>query len=171
MTEFTIDVPARPEKELREYTVRIFEKWDGDLGVSLPLPDYSIRLEVEEGWIKGKGRVAADAISIVTFISGSKEISWAVRKAGSLLVAEAAAPYAEPNPKLLSRQTTGRIGELERLIARVQSGQLDRREAAILAEALFAHDEEEPGLEDLEVRCLILWLGKDAHQRSSCYLA
>lgn len=161
LTEFTLDVPALPEIELRAYSLRLFDIWDQHLEDRLPLPDYALHLELEEGSLKGRGRVAAAAIALVTavstgggFISGVKEIVWVVKEAGTLLAREAAVPYGNANPQVKVRRGAGKLGEIERLIQRVQNGQLDRHEAAILARAVFAEEQDEPGMEELRVAAL-----------------
>ena len=156
LTEFTLDVPALPARELREYTSRLFDLWEAQLSQNLSLPDYALRLEVVEGSLKGRARISAAALGIFAvvtaaggFISGVKELRWAVQKAGTLLAREAAAPYVNSQSSISVRRGTGRLGELERIIGRVQNGQLDRREAAILVQSLFDDGDEEPGLEEL----------------------
>lgn len=154
LTEFTLDVPIMPAKALEAYSSRVFDRWESRLAADVPLPDYSLHLEIVEGSLKGKGRIWVATAKFVAAVSVSgglisavKEISWAVRSGGTYLAQVAAEPYADVEPHLRVKRSTAKLGEIERLITRVQSGQLERGEAAILAQALF--EEDEPGAAEL----------------------
>ena len=57
-TDFYIAVPSMPRREFEKYSTSLFDEWDEYAARILALPDYSLVLEVEEGSIKGSGKIA-----------------------------------------------------------------------------------------------------------------
>ncbi|MDA1343325.1 MAG: hypothetical protein O2966_05565 [Proteobacteria bacterium] len=55
---FLIKVPSLPEDEFERYSTKLFDEWDRVVEQTLDLPDYSLSLEIEEGSIKGRGKIA-----------------------------------------------------------------------------------------------------------------
>ena len=55
---FLIKVPSLPEDEFERYSTKLFDEWDRVVEQALDLPDYSLSLEIEEGSIKGRGKIA-----------------------------------------------------------------------------------------------------------------
>jgi hypothetical protein len=78
---FHFDIPAPPENILVDYAQTIFDNLDAAAANLLPVPDYSLYVAVEEGSLKGGGKVAI--LASVTSASGTTETS--VRASGRLL--------------------------------------------------------------------------------------
>ena len=57
-TAFVIETTALPRRRLERYSTQLFDKWDHYISSIVAVPDYSIALEIEEGSIKGKGKIA-----------------------------------------------------------------------------------------------------------------
>ena len=57
-TEFLIAVRSLAKDDFEVYSSQLFDTWDEYIQQSLKVPDYSISLEIEEGSIKGKGKIA-----------------------------------------------------------------------------------------------------------------
>jgi len=58
---FNLDTPAPPEDDLIAYARRVFDKMDAAAEKLLSFEDYSLYLAVEEGSVKGFGKVAVYA--------------------------------------------------------------------------------------------------------------
>jgi len=58
-TDFFIGVPCMPRNEFEMYSTRLFDEWEAQVDKTLTLSDYSIALELEEGSVKGVGKIAA----------------------------------------------------------------------------------------------------------------
>jgi len=61
---FNFDAPAPPEDQLISYAKRIFQEMDSAVEQYLHFDDYSLYLSVEEGSIKGVGKVALFAYAL-----------------------------------------------------------------------------------------------------------
>lgn len=61
---FNFDAPAPPEDHLIAYARRVFQEMDSAVEQHLSLEDYSLYLSVEEGSIKGIGKVALGAYAL-----------------------------------------------------------------------------------------------------------
>ena len=57
-TEFLIAVRSLAKDDFEIYSSNLFDIWDEYIEKSLKVTDYSISLEIEEGSIKGKGKIA-----------------------------------------------------------------------------------------------------------------
>ena len=143
--DFSIGVGPLGERLLRRRAREMFDAWDSELGSTLPLPDYALYFELEEGSLNGKGKVAAGAFAVYiaigqfgSFVSGVKEINHYARAGGSILLAEARhlVPPGQ-NAEMRSRRGTGQLGQLERLFQRVYNHELAPMEAAEAARELF----------------------------------
>jgi hypothetical protein len=92
-TDFVIRVPSLKRNEFKQYSSTLFDTWDGYIADSLKLTDYSISLSVEEGSIKGIGRIAAPLVVLYfgigeygDFISGLQTIRGQACYLGNKLV-------------------------------------------------------------------------------------
>lgn len=149
-TSFYLDAPVMTRDEFEKYSTRLFEQWDERLSADLKLPDYSLVLEIEEGSVDGLatvGVVAAAFVAGVTayggFISGLETIGRQVRAAGDYLADRAADPFVRLNLKPRVRRRSGKLGQLQRLLARVQRRELDAEAALREAEGFLAEDAAE----------------------------
>src|SRR5687767_14650299 len=78
---FNLSAPYLSEAELESYAETLFEIFDRAASLTLPLPDYGLALAVEEGSLKGKGRILATGAALYfgigqfgSFVQGLREI-------------------------------------------------------------------------------------------------
>lgn len=147
ITEFHIDVPALPKKEFQEYTTNLFDIWDSYVEKSLNINDYSVELYVEEGSIKGMGKVGA-ALGVIyagicgygSFIQGLDIIHGQVKSVSDYLAAHASSGFkAEGHPTKI-RKHGGALSQLQRLFIRVQRQEISVEQAMIEADRLLGEE-------------------------------
>ena len=63
-TNFYFSLPNVFEEELEKYSENLFDSWASTIDDTLAIEDFSISLEIEEGSVKGKGRILATAAAI-----------------------------------------------------------------------------------------------------------
>ena len=146
-TDFYIAVPSMPRQEFETYSTRLFDEWDEYVEKTLTLQDYSLVLEVEEGSVKGVGRIAA-LLGVVyfgignygSFISGVQTIREQISTAGDFLAKRAALPFESSGAKPKVRKHGGSLARLQRLFHKVQRGEMTADQAMSEAEALLGDD-------------------------------
>ncbi|MDE1943419.1 MAG: hypothetical protein KGI47_09780 [Betaproteobacteria bacterium] len=101
-TDFYIDVPSMAKNEFEKYSVRLFDEWEEFIKTGLMLPDYRLALEVEEGSVKGVGRIAVALYALYlgignygSFISGLQTIHDQVNAVGDYLANQAVVPFGQ----------------------------------------------------------------------------
>jgi len=146
-TDFFIGVPSMPRSEFREYSTRLFDEWEDYVSRNLKLPDYSLALEVEEGSVKGLGKIGAvlgtlylGIVNYGGFIQGIQTIRSQVSSAGDYLVEQAGSPFKASSSETKVRKRSGSLGQLQRLFAKVQRREMTTEEAMQEAEALFGDE-------------------------------
>jgi hypothetical protein len=146
-TEFIFSVPSLPRTEFEEYSGRLFDLWERYVDGEFSLPDYSLALELEEGSIKGWGKVGATAAALYigvcnygSFIQAIQTISHQVTFVGEYLAGEAQRSLGSNTPKPTLRRRTGALGQLQRLFVKVRTRELTVDEAMNEAEKLIGDD-------------------------------
>ena len=146
-TDFFIGVPSMPRSEFRKYSTRLFDEWEDHVSRTLELPDYSLALEVEEGSVKGAGRIAVVLGTLYLgignygdFIQGIQTIRSQVSSVGDYLAERAAGPFKTSGCETKVRKRSGSLGQLQRLFAKVQRREMTTEEAMLEAEALFGDE-------------------------------
>ncbi|MEJ7138604.1 hypothetical protein [Amphibiibacter pelophylacis] len=146
-TDFYFVVPSLSKRRLEKYTLQLFDRWEQSVERSLLLPDYSLLLEVEEGSIKGKGRIAAGLAAVYvdvsgygSFIQGLQIIRDQVNTVSDAL-AETAEKQIWPSRSAARTRKRGEtLGSLQRLFFKVQRGDITPEEATREAELLIGED-------------------------------
>jgi hypothetical protein len=145
--KFLIRIPTLSEEQLDAYSTDLFDSWERYLEKHVSIPDYSLYLEVEEGSVKGIGKIAAGLSALYLgigqydgFVSGVNTISAQVQASSEFLIKNAVEPFIEQTPNHKCRKSSGQLGKLERLLRRVQSGALTAEDAAAKAEEIFSED-------------------------------
>ena len=146
-TEFLIAVRSLAKDDFEIYSSRLFDTWDGYIEKSLRVPDYSIILEIEEGSIKGKGRIAVAVGALYLgigsygdFISGLQTIRGQVAYVSNKLVESAVSPFEGGNVQTTYRNSGGALSHLHRLFQKVQKGELTADQAMIEAERILGDE-------------------------------
>jgi hypothetical protein len=149
---FYLDAPDLDDQALRDYATALFVDFDSAAAELLPLSDYGIHLDVEEGSIKGKGAIFATATALYLgighfgdFVQGVQEISRISKAVVGRLI--------EVAPRKLNHQRSGltwkrsdsaKLGQLERLFYDVKLGTLDPSEATQRAVDILSEEDEIP---------------------------
>ena len=144
ITAFYIDTPGLPRRRLERYSTHLFDKWDFYISNVVSIPDYSVALEVEEGSINGKGKIAVAIGALYigignygSFISGLQTIRDQVVAASNYLADQANSKF---DADMTVKRKGGIATQLHRLFTKVQSGQLTAAEAMFEAEKLIGAD-------------------------------
>ncbi len=156
---FQIDVEPLGQKALRDYGTALFKKLDREVLDSLPIPDYGLELEVEEGSLKGRSRILAAATVVYfgigqfgSFVQGVREIRTGASYAMSWLTTNAALSLANGRQRIRSTSRNGGdIARLEGLFMAVQARELTPEEALERALPLFGLPDERPPRLDMAV--------------------
>lgn len=146
-TDFYFALPHLSKRQLEKYSLHLFDRWEQSVEHGLLIPDYSLSLEVEEGSIKGKGKIAAGLAAIYvgvssygSFISGLQIIREQVGTVSDLL-AEAAEERFWPNLGAVKvRKRSETLGSLQRLFVKVQRGDITPEQATKEAELLIGEE-------------------------------
>jgi hypothetical protein len=148
-TDFFIDVPSLPRPDFEEYSTQLFDEWVAHVDRTLELPDYSLSLEIEEGSIKGKGKVVLLLGALYVgignygdFISGLQTIRDQVSKVGDFLAEQATKPFELHGHETKVRKRGGTLGQLQRLFNKVQNREITSEEAMREAELLLGEEVE-----------------------------
>lgn len=130
-TSFYIKAPAFEKLDFAHYSTQLFDEWDSYVATHLDFPDYAVTLVVEEGSIKGLGKIAVTAGALYIaignyggFISGVQTIREQASYVTNALFDQAKQRFGCGNARGNSKQSGGEIYYLRNLFERVQRGQL-----------------------------------------------
>lgn len=133
---FIFDTPAPPEEDLIAYARRIFDKMDAAAEEFLLLDDYSLYLSVEEGSIKGFGKVGVWVGGLYLaigayggFIQGVETIKHQASAVARAVVSAASSDEMVHVPKGRTRVDAGAASQLEGLFVKVRDRQIGPKEA------------------------------------------
>jgi len=135
-TSFYIKAPAFKRQEFEHYSTDLFDEWDKYVETNLYLPDYSLTLVIEEGSIKGGGKIAATAAALYfaignygDFVSGLHTIREQASYVTNALFDQAKQSFGCTSTRGNSKRSGGEIFYLENLFERVQSGAMTPEQA------------------------------------------
>jgi len=130
-TSFDISVPSLPADEFEFYSTNLFDVWEKEIKKAMSFGDYAISLEVEEGSIKGKGKIAVAAGVLYfgignygDFIGGLEAIYSQVTYIGEQLFQSAKSPVGGNSVRATKRTNAGAVSTMRRLFEGVRSGSL-----------------------------------------------
>jgi hypothetical protein len=128
-TSFYIKAPAFRRQEFENYSTDLFDEWDKYVETNLNLPDYALTLVIEEGSIKGGGKIAATAAALYfaiggygDFVSGLNTIRDQASYVTNALFDQAKRSFGCGSARGNSKKTGGEIFHLENLFEKVQRG-------------------------------------------------
>lgn len=146
-TDFFIGAPSMPRDELKKYSTKLFDEWEGYISRTLELPDYSLSLEVEEGSVKGAGKIVAVLGALYVgigqysdFVQGLQTIRSQVSSVGDYLAEQAGVPFKASGCETKVRKRSGSLGHLQRLFVKVQRREMTTEQAMLEAETLFGDE-------------------------------
>lgn len=149
-SSFFIEIPALPRDEFEEYSSNLFDYWADYVDLHLSVPDFSLALEVEEGSIRGKGKILiylgalyGGIATYGSFVSGLSTIYDQVRYVSDYLGKKAIHTLDETNATLKSRRTISRLGKLKNLFTRVESGEITAQQAYFEAQRILGDSSDE----------------------------
>lgn len=143
-TDFYIAVPSLSKRKLEKYSMHLFDRWERNIEQKLLIPDYSLALQVEEGSIKGSGKIAALLGALYlgignygSFISGLQTIREQASAVGDFLAEAAEEQLGYRSSTTRVRKRSGTLGSLQRLFVKVQRGEMTPEQAMKEAEVLL----------------------------------
>ena len=149
-TNFLIKVPSLPEDEFERYSTKLFDEWDRVVEQTLDLPDYSLSLEIEEGSIKGRGKIAVALGALYfgignygDFISGLETLRRQVSYVNDALFESAKSSIDCSNLNGTMKKNGGALSRLHRLFNNVQRGIITVDEAMTEAKSMFGEEGDE----------------------------
>lgn len=135
-TSFFIKSPTFDKGAFEYHSSELFDKWDAQVDAYLQLPDYALTLVLEEGSIKGKGKIAAYAAAFYfgigaygDFMSGLGTVREQASYVSDVLFEQAKNQFACSAERGNTKRTGGEIIYLQHLFERVQGGALTPEQA------------------------------------------
>jgi len=148
-TDFYIKAASMPPADFEAYSSRLFDEWEARVSQELPLEDYALLLEVEEGSVRGSGKIKATAKAVFYAICGYGSVVQGLQylrdhasAAGDHLSAfahKSASPHAPPP---IVKRKSGAIGQLQRLFVKVQQREISVEDAVGEASIILGEDAE-----------------------------
>ena len=146
-TSFYIQIPSLPSRELESFSTSLFDTWEGDVERALDLNDYALSLRIEEGSVKGLGKIATALGALYigigqygSFVNGLQVIRSQVQTATTALTDNALSRLPEPSEAPKIRRSGAVLAKLHTLFHKVQRGQLSADDAMRKASALLGDD-------------------------------
>lgn len=128
-TSFFIKSPDFDKGAFEHHSSELFDEWERHVESYLLLPDYALTLVLEEGSIKGKGKIAAGIAALYLgigtygdFVSGLRTIHEQASYVTNVLFNQAKNHFACGSERGNTRRSGGEIVYLQRLFERVQVG-------------------------------------------------
>ncbi|MGH8061517.1 MAG: hypothetical protein ACREO7_05830 [Pseudoxanthomonas sp.] len=135
-TSFFIKSPTFNKGAFEHHSSELFDEWEAHVESYLQLPDYALTLVLEEGSIKGKGKIAAGAAALYfgigaygDFVSGLRTIHEQASYVTNVLFDQAKNHFSCDNERGNTRRSGGEIVYLQRLFERVQFGSISPEQA------------------------------------------
>jgi hypothetical protein len=148
-TSFLINVQSLSEEDFERYSSNLFDEWEKSIEQTLILPDYSISLEIEEGSINGKGKIAIALGALYLgignygdFISGLETIRDQASYVGNALFERAKSPFGCSSVNAKVRRNGGALSLIHRLFEKVQRGVLTADEAMLQVRTMLGEEGE-----------------------------
>lgn len=130
-TSFYIKSPVFDRAAFEHHSSELFDEWEIQVEAHLLLPDYALSLVLEEGSIKGRGKVAAYATAVYLgigaygdFMSGLGTVRDQATYISNVLFEHAKSEFSCSSERGNTKRTGGEIIYLQRLFERVQQGAL-----------------------------------------------
>ena len=135
-TSFDIRVPSLPRDQFESYSTNLFDVWEREVAGAISFDDYAISLEVEEGSITGRGKIAVAAGVLYfgignygDFIGGLETIYGQVTYVGERLFQAAKFPVGGNSASASKRTSAGAISSMRYFFEGVRNGSLTVDEA------------------------------------------
>lgn len=130
-TSFYIKSPTFDRAAFEYHSSELFDEWEAQVEAHLLLPDYALTLVLEEGSIKGLGKIGAYAAAFYfgignygDFMSGLGTVRDQAVYVSNILFAQTKSVFSCRSERGNTKRTDGEIIYLQRLFERVQAGSL-----------------------------------------------
>jgi hypothetical protein len=130
-SSFYIKAPDFNKADFEMYSSELFDEWERNVEGIINLSDYSLSLVVEEGSIKGRGKVAATLAVLYfgigkygDFVSGLKTMQEQAAYVTNALFSEAKSAFQCDGAAGHARRNLDALSYLRNLFNRVQRGEL-----------------------------------------------
>lgn len=144
--DFYMKAAKLSSADFESYTSRLFDEWEARVSQELPLEDYALILEVEEGSIRGSGKIKATGKALFyvvcgygSLIQGLQYLRDHASAAGSFLSESAQRSASSPSPPIVKKKSEA-IGQLQRLFVKVQRREMSVEEAIQEAGVILGDD-------------------------------
>jgi hypothetical protein len=131
-TDFVLAIPSIPEHELSQLSLSLFDLWEKRIEIAVPVPDYSLFLEVENGSIKGSGKILSAVQTTVQavvliggFASGIEYINMSLRFAHRELPSLAGQVFGAPSTNITFKSSKSDINYICNIFESVRKRKLD----------------------------------------------
>ncbi|HDS1094926.1 MULTISPECIES: hypothetical protein [Stenotrophomonas] len=148
-TSFYLKAPLFDKSEFELYSTQLFDEWESYVDTHLNLPDYSVSLVVEEGSIKGLGKIAATVGALYIgignyggFVSGVQTIREQATYVANALFDQAKQSFGCKSSLGNSKHRGGEVYYLKGLFDRVQVGQISSDQAVAELRDRWGQDAE-----------------------------
>ncbi|MCA1807473.1 MAG: hypothetical protein LC687_06475 [Actinobacteria bacterium] len=159
-TTFELDAPRQGETALRAYALNLFGGYERQVSTTLPLLDYGLELDIEEGSLRGNARTWATAATLVGVVTcygdirqGVRELRNDARVVHQWLIEEAPKPFGLGADSYRRKRQEGTVlASIEKVLHAVQAGTMSSSEAVNRIRTLVDGEEELPSalVEELE---------------------
>lgn len=143
-TDFYFAVPSMPQEEFEAFSNKLFDLWEVQVSLEVPLDDYALTLEIEEGSVKGSGNLRAGLFAVGLFVSqygsivqGLQTMHSHIVLTGGYLAQKAHELLGPEKPAPAVRKRSGTLGQIQRLFLRVQRREITAEEAMSEAEKIL----------------------------------
>jgi len=146
-TSFHIKVPSLPQRELESYSTSLFDIWERSVEQGLALNDYALALRIEEGSVRGLGKIAAALGALYigigqygSFINGLQIIRSQVTAVSTALIDSASMGLPGATHAARIRRSGAVLAKLQTLFNKVQRGELSANAAMDEAKILVGDE-------------------------------
>ena len=146
-TSFDIRVPSLQRAHFESYSTNLFDVWEKDVAKTIPFEDYALSLEIEEGSITGKGKIAVTAGVLYfgigaygDFIGGLETIYGQLTHVSERLFQAAKSPVGGNSVQATKRISAGAVSSMRVMFERVRSGTLTVDEAMNKFESMLGDE-------------------------------
>jgi len=146
-TSFYIKSPVFDKDAFERRSSELFDEWESQVEIYLNLPDYALSLVLEEGSLKGRGKIAAAVTALYIgigeygdFVSGLRTMQEQASYLSTALFQEAKDRFSCSSERGNSKQTGGDLIYLRKLFERVQAGAVTPDQAVAEVQARWGEE-------------------------------
>lgn len=145
-TDFYMKAATMSPADFEAYSSRLFDEWEARVSQELPLEDYALLLEVEEGSIRGSGKIKTTGKALFYVICAYGSLTQGLQNlrdhasAAGTYLSEFAQKSAGSHSPPITKKKSGAIGQLQRLFVKVKQREMSVEEAVQEARIILGDD-------------------------------